>query len=247
MSHLEIEEIDLTPPANRDDRDDWLIRNFSILKEMLIRGYFKDGLILGKEAGTGILLNTDTPPTYAWKDLIGIEDSDAGGSAPTLKAYVDEVDQLAFNAGDALRYKFHIPHDYVPGTDLFVHVHFSHLRTDVTGGTADFEFKCIYSKGHGQEQFGASQINVPIVAPVSLLPRFHSLTEVQLSAAGGAGGLLDTDAIEVDGLILAHFEYATNNITGTIGPQPDVFVHTVDIHYQSSNIGTKDKIPNFYT
>ncbi len=27
----------------------------------------------------------------------------------------------------------------------------------------------------------------------------------------------------------------------------DLFVHFVDLHYQSSGIGTKNKSPNFYT
>jgi len=40
---------------------------------------------------------------------------------------------------------------------------------------------------------------------------------------------------------------SANNITVASGSVPAPFLLEADIHYQSTNIGTKQKAPNFYT
>ena len=74
----------------------------------------------------------------------------------------------------------------------------------------------------------------------------HILSETQYSASAPAGLQLDTDDLEVDGVILVRLEMTTNNITSS-GAVPDPFIHYVDVHYQSTGIATKAKAPDFYT
>jgi hypothetical protein len=55
--------------------------------------------------------------------------------------------------------------------------------------------------------------------------------------------LTDRDEIEVDGLILCTVKLTS---LPTIGGGGKLFIHTCDIHYQSTNMATKGKAPEFY-
>jgi hypothetical protein len=79
---------------------------------------------------------------------------------------------------------------------------------------------------------------------ITTTPQYrHRIDEIQLSTAGGSAARLNTTNIEVDGLILIRLKLTTlPTITGG-----DLFVHTADLHYQSTEIGTKNKAPNFYS
>jgi hypothetical protein len=56
---------------------------------------------------------------------------------------------------------------------------------------------------------------------------------------------MDRDDIEVDGLVIATLKLTT---LPTLGGGGKLFVHTCDLHYQSTNIGTlrKSPSPSFY-
>jgi hypothetical protein len=71
------------------------------------------------------------------------------------------------------------------------------------------------------------------------------LAEVQLSAASPSAAQLDSDDLEPDGIILVRCFRDPGDAADTLDQVP--FLHYVDIHYQSTNIATKAKIPNFYT
>jgi len=81
---------------------------------------------------------------------------------------------------------------------------------------------------------------------IATTPRYiHRVDEVQLSSAGGSTTLLDTSLIEIDGIILCGVIFTTiPTITG--GSPNEPFLFRTDIHYQSSNIGTKAKASPFY-
>jgi hypothetical protein len=75
----------------------------------------------------------------------------------------------------------------------------------------------------------------------------HYITEVQLSAASPSASQLDSDDLEVDGLILVRAYFSANDITVVSGQKPAPFLHFVDVHYQSTGIGTKNKAPSFWS
>lgn len=65
---------------------------------------------------------------------------------------------------------------------------------------------------------------------------------LEFAAGSPTASQIDTDGLEVDGLLLVRTFLSANTMNGT----PAQFLHTVDLHYQSTNVGTKNKAPNFY-
>jgi len=70
------------------------------------------------------------------------------------------------------------------------------------------------------------------------------IAEVAFTSDGGDATHIDRNAIQVDGLLLVRVYTDSTDPNDTLNQSP--FVHFVDIHYQSSNTGTKNKAPNFY-
>ena len=202
-------------------------------------------LSMPKDSGMGIKIEG----TYGWRDLLGdISGKSSGSQAPSQGTFYNTVRAWAYSAGDMGDLTFHLPHDYAPGTDVFLHFHWSHNGTNISGS---FVVNCAvtYAKGHQQEAFIAP-ISTTLTVPnlnITNTPRyFHRVDEMQLSAAGGSVSLLNTNHLEVDGLILVSFTMST--IPSISGGSPNVpFILSADLHYQSTGIATKNKSPSFYS
>ncbi len=204
-------------------------------------------LVLDKASGVGIKVD-NTTPTYPYRDIVGQMNAGAGATAPTLSTFIGgSYRSWSFAAGDKIDINFHIPHDYAPGTDLFLHYHWSHNGTAISGNIVA-TMAHTYAKGHNQASFSAEKTLTYTYATVNIAttPRYiHRIEELQLSQVGGSATLLDTSLIEPDGAIGVSFTMTTApTITG--GAPNNPFVFFVDIHYQSIGIGTKAKAPNFY-
>ena len=185
-----------------------------------------------------------------WKDILGsVTVRGTGPTAPSLTPYRGgNIDQFAFSAADEVMVEFHLPHDYAPGTDIYLHFHWSHNGTAISGNMT-WGYDVSYAKGHNQAVFPAEVSGTVTYATVDIAttPQYqHFITELQLSASTPSGSQIDTDDLEVDGIILARV-YASAIPTITGGAPNEPFLHFVDIHYQSNYIGTKNKAPNFYT
>jgi hypothetical protein len=207
-------------------------------------------LILDKANTTGIKVDSITP-TYPWRDLIGNINVDAAeANAPTLSAFMGgSVRRWAFSATDKADIEFHLPHDYAMGTDLYIHYHWSHNGTAISGNIVA-TFAYTYAKGHNQATFSAEKTITSTYNTVNIAttPRYqHRLEEVQLSSAGGSATLLDTALLEPDGILGVNFTMTTiPTITGGTPNEP--FILFIDIHYQSTSLGTKAKSgPTFWT
>lgn len=208
-----------------------------------------DSQILAGITGKGIKVDTATP-TYPWRDLEGMYIPDPGGvNAPSLITYQGLVREYAYTATDKIDCRFHIPHDYVPGTDLYIHAHWSHIGTAISGNMV-MSFAHSYAKGHNQANFSAPKTVAITYATVDIAttPQYrHRIDEVQLSSSGGSATLLDSALIEVDGLLLINLTVTgIPTITGA-NPNNEPFIHCIDLHYQSTGIGTKNKAPAFYS
>lgn len=202
-------------------------------------------LVLPKEAGTGVKVDPDSPD-WGWRDIIGaVAPKASGAGSPTRRVYAGgTLADYSFTTNDVCDFVYHIPHDYVPGTDLFFHVHWSHNGTSISGN-AVFDIFHSYSKGHNQAEFPAEkQITLSVATPdITTVPRYrHRVDEVIMSGADATANVMDRDLVEVDGLILATLRMTT---LPTIG-SGFLFIHTCDIHYQSTNMATKSKSPDFY-
>ena len=210
--------------------------------------------VINKTSGIGIKVDL-AAPTFGFADLLGDQFSkNTGGTKPTLTEYNDTIDAWQFSNGDEAFFSYHIPHDYVPGTDIHLHIHWSQIGDGATGGTLDFQYSAIYAKGHNQAA-GSTFTSTPITDTFSsididddgsgLNQYQQHITEVTISAASATGALFDRDDFEPDGVIELTFEMVTTNLTGTVSLP---FIHYVDIHYQTTGIiGTKSKAPDFYT
>jgi hypothetical protein len=208
-----------------------------------------DMLVLPKTTNYGIKVDTASP-TFGYHDLLNkfyVRDI-GSGTSPNWTTYRGNIKQYQFAVNDEAWIEFHVPHDWVPGTDLFIHVHWSHIATTVTGGSLTWGYDVTMAKGYERAQF-AAPINITDVDTPTVFTQYtHHIAEVQLSSSGGSGGtLLDTDNVEIDALILVRVYLSANNLTVSGGGVPDPFAMYSDLHYQSTNMPTKDKNYPFYT
>jgi hypothetical protein len=203
-------------------------------------------IVIAKASGIGIKVDTDIP-TFGWRDIIGkVIPKATGAGSPTRAVYIGgQLGQYAFVAGDAYDMEFHIPHDYLPGSDIYIHIHWSHNGTSISGD-AVFDFYYSYAKGHNQSNFAAEK-NLTITyatTDITTTPQYrHRVDEIIMSGPSATATLMDRDDIEIDGLILMTVKLTT---LPTIGGGGKLFIHTSDIHYQSTNMATKQRAPNFY-
>ena len=199
-------------------------------------------LIFVKTAGKGIKIDP-TSPAFGWKDLLGnIVAKNTGATAPALATYRGGLQQFQFAVNDECFLEFHLPHDYVPGTDIFIHAHWSHISAAVTTGVATWGFETSYAKGYDQAAFIAP-VSPTVAQNASTVQYRHMIAEVQLSAASPSGSQIDSDDLQPDGLILVRAYLSANTLSAAADP----FLHFVDIHYQSTQLATKNKAYPFYT
>lgn len=142
------------------------------------------GIIIEKTSGTGIKVDSVTP-TFGWKDLIGTINVRVSGTNPTFAVYSGNIWQYSFGTANGqtdVFNEFHVPHDYVPGSDMFAHTHWSTITTPT--GVANWLFDVIYSKGYSQAQF-ATPITISVAQTAIATAFTHQIAEVQMSAPNG--------------------------------------------------------------
>jgi len=208
-------------------------------------------LIMPTAPGTGVVLGDSTSAAFGWVDLIGdLYPKTTGATTPAITTWLGNIRAFTFTTGDKIDFVYHMPHDWVPGTDLFIHVHWGHNGTNISGSFV-MDFYTTFARGFNQAVNGnfSSEVNTTLtVGSLSLTntPQYrHRTDEIQLSAASPTANQLDTDILEVDGLLLVQGVLTTMpTVTGGV-TKP--FIFTIDIHYQSHGAGTTiNKAPNFY-
>lgn len=204
----------------------------------------RDGVAIQTPAtknATGIKIGPNGATDYGWEDLVGTLFSN--GTA-TYASFIGTIKKLQFTETEDAAIDFHLPHDYVPGTNIFVHVHWAHNSATLTGGSVTWGFEVSYAKGHDQAAFHAVKI-ITVAQTANLTQYQHMIAETAMSVSGGSATQLDTDIIETDGLILCRLYLDSNDLTDSV-TVPDPFAMKVDIHYQSTGVGTKNKTPDFW-
>lgn len=203
-----------------------------------------DGLLV--PSGVGIKIKTSAAPTsttddsvYGWHDLIGSVRTDLALVPATPTNYIGGIRQPMFDIGNEEVREFHLKHDYAVGTNLYIHAHWSHNSTLVTGGSVTWQFECMSARGHDTDAFYTPVI-INCTQNASTERYRHLIAEVQLSEPNGVS-MLDNLYLDVDGLIVVSCRLTANSLTG--GAKP--FLHSFDIHYQSTNTATKNKAPDF--
>lgn len=187
-----------------------------------------------KAAGHGIKVDTEKP-TFGWRDITGaIETRGLGATDPDWAQIGSSVmSAYKFALNDVCWITFHVPHDYLPDSDFFLHVHF--LPDGTNANPVKWQFDWMYADGHGQQPFPVGSIvSDTAQQTVNGTQYMHYVTETD--AQSGAG-------IEPDGIIYVKMSRITNGATDNTD---GIFVLTLDVHYQTTNVGTKNRAPNFY-
>jgi hypothetical protein len=200
-----------------------------------------DILTFEKAAGNGIKVDTTTP-TYPWHDMLGtIDVRGIGGNDPAWAVFRNGIRAYQFGINDECWVVFHLLHDYVPGTDIYLHTHWAHNSAAVASGSVTWSFECTYAKGHNQAAFPAT-VTTTVTQSASTTQYQHMIAETVISTAGGSATLLDSSTFETDGLIMVRCSLTGNTMSAATDP----FLFLLDCHYQSTGIGTKQKAPNFF-
>jgi hypothetical protein len=215
------------------------------------RGLSSDSVILGDTDDDGIKIDTDSP-SYGWRDIIGtIAPDNTRAVRPVLRDFISGggIELYAFAAGDQVYFTYHMPHDYVKGTDIYLHIHWAHNGTAISG-TNNWQITTTYAKrSYPPTPFHAEKVLTLQTDSLNITdyPQYcHHVAEIQLSDDGGTGNRLDTNDLEVDGIILVALDQGTlPTISG--GGTSEPFIIVCDIHYQSTNIGTKTSTPPYYS
>ena len=115
----------------------------------------RDGVnaMVPKTKGRGVKIGPNGSETFGWHDLTATLQVYGGLGEAARMIYRGGIKALQFTEGDSAYADFHLPHDYAPGTDLYVHVHWSHNSALVTGGSTTWGFELIYAKGHNHRMF----------------------------------------------------------------------------------------------
>ena len=207
-----------------------------------------DDLILPKTSGKGIKVYT-VAHIFGWLYFLGyFSKKTAGENDPDYSDYAAigiYRYQFKNNILTEIFNDYHIPHDYVPGTEVHVHIHWSQTTIDTGGpaaapGDAKWYFGANYSRGHDRGAFPAGVTTVSVTQTASGTIRKHMIAEVQLSTGGQIGG----QDLEPDGVVTVRTYRDASDVADTLDQRP--WVHHIDLHYQSTNIATKDKTPDFY-
>jgi hypothetical protein len=191
-------------------------------------------------SGTGIKLNDGDDTTFGWHDILGqIELRGVGPNDPAFAVYTGYAGQRAYSFSASTMNEvwmvYHMPHDWVPGTALYFHTHWSNAAAAPNTGNVRWGFEYTWAKGHNQAAFPAPVFAYALQAcPATRY--WHNIAETTALTLTG---------LEVDALVLCRVFRDAADVLDTCTDA--VFLHTADIHYQSTGIPTKNKAPNFYT
>ena len=175
-----------------------------------------------------------------WNDLVSDVTIRAGTNAPTMDTFRGGLVLPAFPSNTIAECfaNFHMGHDYVPSTMVYPHVHWT-VNTN-SGGTVRWGVEYTYAQredGGTGVQFPEPQILYINVTIPENSQYTHFVSEsIENSGIDGTG--LDTDAV----IITRYFRDAEHP-SDTFPDQ--VFLLTVDVHYESNVASTPSRFPPF--
>lgn len=162
----------------------------------------------------------------------------AHATAPTSKVFRGGIFLPAFTGtGGNLKEVFasvHIQHDYLPGTKVFPHIHWSHIIESPSGDVKwSFEYSVI--TGFSSGVFPASTtVSVTETAGTQYA---HQISEVS------EGDAIPSTNLEPDSVVVIRLFRDPTDGSDTF--ENDAFLINVDLHYQSRLTYTNEKVRPF--
>lgn len=205
-------------------------------------------LVFCKDSNCGVKIDTDSPD-YPWNDIIGksLPDPIGTNSPDNIIFRNDGDDKIVrgwnYVADDKEDCVHHIPHDIVVGRPMLFHVHWKHNCTAISGNLV-IDVCSMFTRRDGQATpVVKNTLTIPITS-ISTHPRYSGwVAEFTLVSPTPTANQIDAALIEVDGLIesTVTVKQLPNTLVGG-----GIFLSTSDIHYQSTEIGTKNRAYPFY-
>lgn len=182
-------------------------------------------------------LNVRTAQNGEWRDLITpLRVPTSGPTIPVLTTVGSSVIRHpAWAINDQLWTDWHIQHDYAPGTDVYFHMHWHSSGTNTA--VVVWEFTYYHARGNNQDNFafgGAGTVVTASQAAHGTAYR-HMITETAAITIAN---------LEPDSMLCTRIRRITNGGTDNADT---IFGFQADLHYQALSIGTKNRVPNFYS
>jgi hypothetical protein len=175
-----------------------------------------------------------------WNDLVQDVTVRTGSNAPSPTIFIGGISAYEFSPTtmNECFVNFHMRHDYIAGTMVYPHVHWSH-NTDAAGVVRwGFEYTLARRNDSTGVVTFASPSTLYIEHTVALGETYQHHVNEAADGAGIAGTDLQEDAI----IICRVFRDATH-INDTY-PDP-IHLLTVDIHYECNTLSTPLRVPPF--
>jgi hypothetical protein len=173
---------------------------------------------------------------FGWRDITSeVRTRGVGATDPSWTQIGSSAfSAYAFAVNDVSWHSFHVPHDIVPDSEVFFHIHW--ITDGTSTNTVKWQFEYCYAKGFDQAAFDvASPATATAEEAASGTAYQHMVTETS--------GQAITGLTEPDGIIQVKVTRLTN---GGSENADTVFMLTSDIHYQSTSAATYGKAPDFY-
>jgi hypothetical protein len=172
-----------------------------------------------------------------WHDIMGqIEKRGVGASDPAWS----QISSSAFYAykfavNDQVWVQWHIPHDYVLGTPLYFHAHWTRDGTNMN--PVKWEWTFADARGYGTGKFNFDTPTVVTAAEIPHVEKYaHEITETEATSP--------TSYVEPDAILSCRIRRVANGGTDNTD---GIFLLNADCHYQSHGNPTPYKRPDFYS
>jgi len=145
---------------------------------------------------------------------------------------IHELYEFSGTVNERLTNVYHLPHDFVEGTDLFFHVH--HLPTAATpAGVVKWRFHYQYAQGYKFGQFSNTDLTQDIEVDLTGVVQYsHVINEGVAINDATVGSVLRTDGI----LIVTVERLAADDSNNA----PQIFLE-LDVHYKSDKTATVNR------
>jgi hypothetical protein len=186
----------------------------------------------------GNFTDLDLRTHYGWRDnIVPVYADTSSPNAPVLDLFRDGIKKYNFAANELseIYCEWHVDHDYMPGTALYPHIHWSTPSTNI--GVVRWGVEYSVAKGHQQAAFPTTT-TIYIEQTTTGTAYMHYIAEA--SEANAIPGL----NIEPDTVIIARVFRDGANANDTL--EANVFGLCVDMHYLADRYATPNKVPNFY-
>jgi hypothetical protein len=170
-----------------------------------------------------------------WRDLTAdIVAKNSGVGAPTWATGIGgSMGAYSFSVNDFVDICFHIDHDYLPSSSIFLHAHWTTNGTNTQ--PVNWQFTYTIAKGHNQSNLVPAGTIITAQQAAHGTAWRHMITET---------AAISSAELEPDSIVWVNVKRITNGATENTDT---VYLLTADVHYQAVYLGTKNKSPNFYT